>query len=141
MSKSATQLAAAAQQVAPGINRTVKCSLEVPMRALEAHSWPGNIRELRNIIERAVALCEGPMLRLRDLPDGLQRPDPADALGRPLVPAVTLAESKTLAEQERITEALERNGNNRLRAAVELGICRMTLYKKLHKFGLMASAT
>ena len=53
--------------------------------------------------------------------------------------ASTLAESKHVAERERIEEALERNGNNRLRAAAELGISRMTLYKKLRRLGLMAS--
>jgi transcriptional regulator with PAS, ATPase and Fis domain len=42
-------------------------------------------------------------------------------------------------ERVQITAALERNGNNRLRAAAELGISRMTLYKKLHKLGLMAA--
>jgi transcriptional regulator with PAS, ATPase and Fis domain len=49
----------------------------------------------------------------------------------------TLAESRERTELWRITEALERNGRNRLRAAAELGISRMTLYKKLHKYGLM----
>ena len=38
------------------------------MRALEAHAWPGNIRELRNVIERAVALCDGPMIRSTTCP-------------------------------------------------------------------------
>jgi DNA-binding NtrC family response regulator len=52
-------------------------------------------------------------------------------------PRSTLAESKDRAELSLITEALERNGHNRLRAAAELGISRMTLYKKLHKYGLM----
>ena len=49
----------------------------------------------------------------------------------------TLAESKEAVEREQITAALQRNGNNRLRAAADLGISRMTLYKKLHKFGLL----
>jgi DNA-binding NtrC family response regulator len=49
----------------------------------------------------------------------------------------TLAESKQEAEVQRILEALEKFGNNRVRAAAELGISRMALYKKLHKYGLM----
>jgi DNA-binding NtrC family response regulator len=49
----------------------------------------------------------------------------------------TLAESKDRAERARITQALERNSHNCLRTAAELGISRMTLYKKLHKYGLM----
>jgi DNA-binding NtrC family response regulator len=50
-----------------------------------------------------------------------------------------LAESKDQAERWLITQALERHGQNRLRAAAELGISRMTLYKKLHKYGLMGA--
>ncbi len=51
----------------------------------------------------------------------------------------TLAKSKDRAEFSVITQALERHGHNRLRAAAELGISRMTLYKKLHKYGLMGA--
>jgi DNA-binding NtrC family response regulator len=53
---------------------------------------------------------------------------------------VTLQQSKAEAEVRRITEALQRHGNNRLRAAAELGISRMGLYKKLHKYGLLEPA-
>ena len=51
----------------------------------------------------------------------------------------TLAESKDQTERAIITQALERNSHNRLRAAAELGISRMTLEKKLHKYGLMGA--
>ena len=108
------------------------------MRALEAYHWPGNIRELRNVIERAVALCDGPMIRLEDLPVALNDPGPSYSLNLETPYSTsTLAQSKDLAERERIGVALERNGNNRCRAAAELGISRMTLYKKLHKLGFM----
>jgi transcriptional regulator with PAS, ATPase and Fis domain len=53
----------------------------------------------------------------------------------------TLAESKDEAELFRISAALKRHQNNRLRAAAELGISRMTLYKKLHKYGLINGAS
>ena len=162
------------------------------MRALRAHSWPGNIRELRNVIERAVALCPGDVIELDDLPDYFQRisptvtPTPASggpaagfgsapaadrfapgtgleaAEGLPFSAAAALsvagpmaghradevsppvlksalAESKERAELSIIAQALERNGWNRLRAAAELGISRMTLYKKLHKYGLIGA--
>jgi transcriptional regulator with PAS, ATPase and Fis domain len=55
-----------------------------------------------------------------------------------LAPA-TLTETKEAAELVRIREALARNNNNRLRAAAELGISRMTLYNKLHQYGLIAA--
>jgi two-component system response regulator HupR/HoxA len=51
--------------------------------------------------------------------------------------SLTLAESKELAEMQRIKEALAKHKNNRLRAAGELGISRMGLYKKLHKYGMV----
>ena len=56
------------------------------------------------------------------------------------LPMATLARTKDDAERFRITDALRRHQNNRLRAAAELGISRMTLYKKLHKYGMMGSA-
>jgi DNA-binding NtrC family response regulator len=113
--------------------------------ALQAYDWPGNVRELRNVIERAVALCPGEEIRLSDLPERIQRRlDPAS----PAVPGRhgarvfqgTLAQTKEDAEAARISAALVRNRNNRLRAAAELGISRMTLYKKLNRYGLMASS-
>jgi two-component system, NtrC family, response regulator HydG len=110
------------------------------VRALEAHDWPGNIRELRNVIERAVALAPGPEIGLEDLPEAVRGGAARPPLPAPAVTAVapsrTLAGAKEEAEILRITEALRRNGNNRLRAAAELGISRMGLYKKLRKYGL-----
>ena len=153
--------------------RRIDAIAPAAMRALLAHSWPGNIRELRNVIERAVALCPGDVIGLEDLPEPMQTaslaiaadPAPRSAPGvapSPVeVPAVLafaapvgglrggegpppsgrsrLAESRERTEQSLIAQALERNGWNRLRAAAELGISRMTLYKKLHKYGLMGS--
>jgi DNA-binding NtrC family response regulator len=132
------------------------------LRAMQAYEWPGNIRELRNVIERAVALSVSLEIELEDLPEPLQRKATAsgfaDADARraaaapwaalraavlhapaPSFPS-TLARTKDDAERFRITDALQRHANNRLRAAAELGISRMTLYKKLHKYGLMGSA-
>jgi DNA-binding NtrC family response regulator len=138
------------------------------MQALLAYAWPGNIRELRNVIERAVVLGHGSMIELADLPDTLRTAvaiTPASAHATspselPAAPAVfvadsgaagqaaerrlpaaraTLAACKDQTELAIITQALERNSHNRLRAAAELGISRMTLYKKLHKYGLMGA--
>jgi DNA-binding NtrC family response regulator len=108
------------------------------MRALVAYPWPGNIRELRNVIERAVALSVGPTITLADLPETFSDPGLVCSVKLATPPASSLAQSKNHAERERIEEALERNGNNRLRAAAELGISRMTLYNKLRKLGVMA---
>jgi DNA-binding NtrC family response regulator len=112
---------------------------------LESSPWPGNIRQLRNVIERAAALCQGPDLLLSDLPEPIRcqpaETVPAEASAEALPENVdaqgpTLAQTKAQAEVLRITEVLRKTGNNRLRAAAELGISRMGLYKKLHKYRL-----
>ncbi len=103
------------------------------LAVLETYAWPGNIRELHNVIERAVALTPGTEIKLGDLPANLVEAAPDRmAFHHELV---TPPED---AEYRRITAALRKHRNNRLRAAAELGISRMSLYKKLHKYGLMA---
>jgi two-component system response regulator HydG len=113
---------------------------------LQAYDWPGNVRELRNVIERAVALCPGVEIQLSDLPEAIQSladtPAPADQRQSVVQDFQgTLAQTKEGAEAARITAALARNNNNRLRAAAELGISRMTLYKKLYRYGLIAPSS
>jgi two-component system response regulator HydG len=120
------------------------------LRALTDYGWPGNIRELRNAIERAVALCPGPEIELRDLPEVIAKEarshdiadhsDP-DADLADTVAALPLNRVREKVEIERITQALQRCGNNRLRAAAALGISRRTLYKKLHRYRLGATKT
>jgi len=112
------------------------------IQALEEYSWPGNLRELRNAVERAAALGRGPDLQLADLPDAVRDRGGGDA-ATPLRTAFpsnqglqTLAQTKAEMEVLRIIEALRKNGNNRVRAARELGISRVGLYKKLQKYHL-----
>jgi DNA-binding NtrC family response regulator len=115
--------------------------------ALQEYSWPGNVRQLRNAIERGVALASGPEIGPEDLPEvvggGARMPVSPTAPPRlaaapgPHLATLDLARSKEEAEKVRILLALERHGANRVRAAEELGVSRMTLYKKLHKYGLM----
>lgn len=131
------------------------------LRTLEEYEWPGNVRELRNVVERALALCEGPEVTPQDLPEAVRAtpkaclvnqaapedpPEPSpfsSEQGRPeedASPALlpfTLEQARTEVEVRRIREALHKHNNNRLRAAAELGISRVGLYKKLHKLGLI----
>jgi transcriptional regulator with PAS, ATPase and Fis domain len=106
------------------------------IRALEDYSWPGNLRELRNVIERAAALGAGPDLQLVDLPDMIRY----GVAGVPISPVAVPSSASTLAqlradlEIQRISEALRKHGNNHVRAAEELGISRVGLYKKLRKY-------
>jgi two-component system response regulator HydG len=102
------------------------------LRALEEYSWPGNLRELRNVVERAAALGRGPILEIGDLPD-IVRCGQVHLPGQ-ASPCLTLAQIKAEMEVSRITEALQKHGNNHVRAAAELGISRVGLYKKLRKY-------
>jgi DNA-binding NtrC family response regulator len=127
----------------------VKRIADDALAALESYHWPGNIRELRNVIERAVVLAPGTDIRARDLPESIRwvrQPHfvMAGRLNRAASPDksgdrdhLSLAKSREVVEIHRITEALRKHQNNRLRAAAELGISRMSLYKKLHKYGMM----
>jgi two-component system response regulator AtoC len=112
------------------------------LEILIAYDWPGNIRELRNVMERAVALAAGQEIQLKDLPPHLRStmqsrlPLPVpDVIGYSSAPR-SLFQAAAEAEHARITQALLKHKNNRLRAAAELGISRMALYKKLQKYGL-----
>ncbi|HPC59986.1 MAG TPA: sigma 54-interacting transcriptional regulator [Verrucomicrobiota bacterium] len=98
---------------------------EVLARLME-YDFPGNIRELENIIEHAFVLCRGGLIETRHLPPSLRTAGGADeppAAGRPM----TLAAM----EQLLITNALHRNNGNRRKAAAELGIDPSTLFRKL----------
>lgn len=123
--------------------RPVNGISQVALQALQEYDWPGNIRELRNIVERAVALCPCSEIQPEDLPESLtaaflEKTYPSEEARMPCRPA-TLDATRGQAESARIVEALRKHGNNRLRAAAELGISRMTLYKKLQKYGLMGA--
>ncbi len=92
------------------------------------HSWLGNIRELKNCIERAVIFCEGSLVTTDDLPSqykSVETPRQDDLQG--IYEAVT---------REVILEALEKSGGNRQRASELLNITRRTLYNKMQKLGM-----
>jgi DNA-binding NtrC family response regulator len=117
------------------------------LHILQTYRWPGNIRELRNVIERAVALCGGSEIQMDDLPDaicsaggtGLSRSSQEKAPARPTATA-SLSQIGAEAERGRIRAALRECGNNRTRTAAALGINRRTLYKKLDRYGLRTSS-
>lgn len=92
---------------------------------LMSHAWSGNIRELQNVLEKAVILSEGKALKLKDL--SLNVPSKS-----------TSSSSQTLeeAEEKAIRDALARCNGNLSMVAKELGISRPTLYSKLKKYGL-----
>ena len=108
--------------------------------ALESYAWPGNIRELRNVIEHTVVLTPHPVVELADLPESLQHAygNSPFRFDRPAPAAANeLAAARKGGELERLREALQRNNSSRTGAAAELGISRVTLYKKLHQHRLI----
>jgi len=102
---------------------------EDAMRRIMAYDWPGNIRELENAIERAVALGSGPILQAGDLPSNLQYTGPAEKLPDTdeLVPLEAL-------ERRAIFRALRGTSGDKLAAARILGIGKTTLYRKLKQY-------
>jgi DNA-binding NtrC family response regulator len=108
---------------------------------LEAYEWPGNIRELRNLIERAVLLCDGPRLEPAHFPSKLTASEPGAAHGEGAPAAVVDPRAHLLnqlerVERERIIDALARCGGNQTQAAELLGISRRTLVTRLETYDL-----
>jgi transcriptional regulator with GAF, ATPase, and Fis domain len=100
--------------------------------ALMRYDYPGNVRELENIIERAVLLCRGSVIDLEDLPVALR---PGER--RPEAPLPkSLPEVLADIERQAIQSALERSGGVQTRAAEDLGISERVLRYKMHKYGL-----
>jgi PAS domain S-box-containing protein len=99
------------------------------MGLLLNHSFPGNIRELENLLEHAYVLCKGPLIQLGNLPMEFlhksQAREPAPSLG-------PLESSEALT----IQEVLKRHNGSRILAARELGLSRTTLWRKMKRLGL-----
>ncbi|HZG43824.1 MAG TPA: sigma 54-interacting transcriptional regulator, partial [Longimicrobium sp.] len=101
------------------------------LSALVKYSWPGNVRQLRGVLERASTFCEGDEVGVDDLPPELRR------AGQAVEHVRCAAERElTLAELEReyVLEVLRRTGGQKSRAADWLGIPRRTLYRRLEEW-------
>jgi two-component system NtrC family response regulator len=101
------------------------------LELLENYPWPGNVRELQNTIERTTILCRDDLIDGKDLPEEVKRGKTPAAAGVKL-PAEGVEMEKV--ERELITQALERTGGNRTRAAELLGISRHTLLYRIDKY-------
>jgi len=107
------------------------------MECLERYSWPGNIREIENVIERATLLSKGKFIGPDDLPDTIRREPARQVEGyRP----TSLKEALAGPEKDIIRRALEANHWNRQATAKSLQINRTTLFKKMKHYGLYAEA-
>ena len=97
------------------------------------HAWPGNIRELGNVLERAVAVCENSIIGAEDIE--------LNAAGRPLAAGEnasfgTLKEQMEHAEEQAIRRALERTGGDRHQAMELLGLKKSSFYDRLQHYGI-----
>ncbi|MFY9397043.1 MAG: sigma 54-interacting transcriptional regulator [Desulfomonilia bacterium] len=112
-------------------NKSVKGITSEALSLLIAHNWPGNIRELQNVIERAFILCDRGPIGVSHLPEYLS----LGCARRAMTPGIRSA--REVMEAQAIRTALERNANNRLAAARELGIHKSTLFRKMKKLGVI----
>jgi len=139
------------------LGREVRAASNEVLERFRKYEWPGNIRELENVVERAVILAKGPQVSLPDLPDHLSPDGWPDLIKNSLSTSsaresfaggncggngkphdgVNLRSAIKDSEQELISRALEAANGCRNKAAEDLGIDRTTLYKKMVNYGLL----
>ena len=100
------------------------------MKRISSYSWPGNVRQLQNAIERAKVLAEEDRIELKNLPSAI-----VDAEDAPITPAISsgAVDLDTL-NRLHVVQTYERCDKNKTRAAKALGINRRSLYRLLEKF-------
>jgi two-component system, NtrC family, response regulator len=98
------------------------------LRAINRYTWPGNIRELQNRVQRAVIMADGNRIAVKDM----ELNHAAETL-----PAATLKEAREGIEREMIQQALKRHMGKISSAAAELGISRPTFYELMEKLGIV----
>jgi DNA-binding NtrC family response regulator len=116
--------------------KNVRGASAAAMRALNSYGWPGNIRELRNAVERAMLLAEGPYLEPADFPIATATTAGGDHRFELPASGINLEEI----ERSLVTQALERAGWNQSRAATLLGMNRDQIRYRVEKFGLTQKA-
>jgi transcriptional regulator with PAS, ATPase and Fis domain len=104
-------------------------------QALKRFSWPGNVRQLQNAIERAEIMADDATIRLLDLPPEILESDPDEA-GRAAPVAGPEADDLAHLQRSHVMEILQRERGNKARAARALGINRRSLYRLLEKFDI-----
>ena len=113
-------------------NTQVEALRDEALEMLKSYSWRGNVRELKNVMERAVILAKGEWIEPSHLPPYIVSPD-SDSTQKLILPmGVTVAE----AEKELVLKTLEKTGNNKAEAARLLGLDVKTIRNKLRSYGI-----
>ncbi len=113
-------------------NKSVKDFSVDVIECFKYYSWPGNIRELKNVIRRSVLLADNDTITLKCIPEEIrqyQKDNPAEDNAQTL-----LNQAKSQSEKATIIEALEKTRYNKTKTSQLLGIDRKTLYNKLQKY-------
>jgi two-component system response regulator HydG len=127
------------QSLQSGTQRVSDIS-EGAIKLLREYSWPGNIRELRNAIERGLAMARGNLIEPKDLPASIQRSESRpETLTQAKPAAGTRTDTLGDAEREYLMTLLQKNAGNVSQSALQAGMSRQGLHKLLKKHGLDAS--
>jgi DNA-binding NtrC family response regulator len=123
------------QQVAERMGRPVPDLTDAARKWLERQEWPGNVRQLRNVMERCVILVDGDKIEVKDL-EGLTTASAAAAAPDVFRTAQSFEEFKNESERLFLQMRLQANDWNVKRTAETLGMQRSNLYKKMDRYGL-----
>ncbi|NNM66762.1 MAG: sigma 54-interacting transcriptional regulator, partial [Spirochaetales bacterium] len=120
------------ERLAPAMGKPIRGLTEQALRKLSSYAFPGNVRELENLLERALIFAESDTITAEnlDLPDVAER-----SVQDPQAQEITPGTLRDL-ERKAIETALLKWEGNQTRAAEELGITRRTLFNKIHEYGL-----
>lgn len=117
------------EQANKKLNKNIQGFDAEALRLLETFDWPGNLRQLNNVIRYATLLSSGPLITVKELPEEIKEPSNNHTSSS------TFLKDESH-ERELITKALKESGNNRTKASQLLGIDRKTLYNKMKLYNL-----
>ncbi|MDP7421543.1 MAG: sigma-54 dependent transcriptional regulator [bacterium] len=124
------------EQMGKEINSRIKYISPEAMEYMVNYRWPGNVREVENVIERALVICRGEIILPEDLPTNLTNREGRVSLDVPELGTITMNEAVETIEREMIKRALEKTGGVQTKSADLLGINRGSLIYKMKKYNL-----